>query len=94
MVEEYLKRGKENARSRQWLRSMTGMPDREVRREIEDMRNRGIFVCNDGDGQGYYISEDAVDLRRQYNKDMAMIAAISKRATLIRKFLKSKGVEV
>lgn len=94
MVEEYILRGRQNARSRQMLCTLTGMSDRAVRREIEDLRGQGEFIITDEDGTGYYISEDISDVRRQYQKDMARICAISKRTKHLRDFLKAKGEEV
>lgn len=91
MIENYLLRGKANARSRQTLCALTGLTDRQVRQAIEDARNEGIFICTDEDGKGYYLSEDIADLRRQYNKDTARIGAIAKRRKHIRTYLKSKG---
>lgn len=94
MIENYLLRGKQNARTRQELCILTGMGDRDVRQKIEELRESGVFVCTDEDGNGYYISEDTRDLLRQYKKNMARIRAISKRTKPIRDYLKSKGVPV
>ena len=91
MIENYLLRGKANARRRTTLCALTGLSDRKVRQEIEDARNRGIFICTAEDGNGYFLSDDIADLRLQYNKDTARIAAISKRRKHIRDFLKEKG---
>ena len=94
MIENYLLRGKTNARSRKMLCALTGERDRKVRQMIEDARDRGVFICTDEDGNGYYISDDVADLKRQYRKDMARICAISKRTKHIRKYLKEKGEAV
>lgn len=94
MIENYLLRGKQNARTRRDLCILTGMSDRDVRQKIEELRASGVFVCTDEDGNGYYISEDTQDLLRQYKKNMARIRAISKRTKPIRDYLKSKGVTV
>lgn len=94
MIENYLLRGKQNARTRRDLCILTGLCDRDVRQEIEDLRAGGTFVCTDEDGKGYYISDDTQDLLRQYKKNMARIRAISKRTKPIRDYLKSKGVKV
>ena len=91
MIENYLLRGRANARRRQTLCALTGLTDRQLRKEIEDARNRGVFICTAEDGNGYYLSDDIADLRMQYNKDTARIAAISKRRKHIRAYLKEKG---
>ena len=94
MVEIYLLRGRQNARSRQTLCMLTGLSDRKLRKEIEDLREQGVLVCTCEDGFGYYISEDTADLLVQYRKDMARIKAISKRTKHIRHKLKERGVDV
>lgn len=91
MVEEYILRGRQNARTRQTLCTLTGLSDRAVRREIEDLRERGEFIITDEDGKGYYISEDYEDVKRQYLRDTARIKAISKRTKHLREFLKDRG---
>ena len=91
MVETYLLRGKKNARSREMLCALTGLTDRVVRQEIEELRSEGIFICTDEDGNGYYISEDPMDVKRQYLKDLSRVCAISKRMKHERKFLKARG---
>lgn len=93
-IEDYFKEGVENAVSRKSLCQMTGLSDRQVRQEIEDARVRGVFILNDEDGFGYYISDDVADVRRQYLRDMARIKAISKRTKHLRKYLKEKGENV
>ena len=94
MIENYLLRGRQNARSREMLVALTGLSDRNVRQAIEDARENGVFICTDDDGRGYYLSDDVADLKRQYMKDTARIAAISKRRKHIRKYLKERGEEV
>lgn len=94
MIELFLSTGKENARTRQTLCMLTGLKDRQVRQEIEDLRNQGVFVVNDEDGNGYYITEDINTLSRQYRKDTARAMSILKRRKHIRKYLKERGVEV
>ena len=39
MVEVFLLRGKQNARSRQTLCMLTGLSDRKLRKEIEELRD-------------------------------------------------------
>lgn len=91
MVEEYILRGRQNARTRKMLCTLTGMSDRAVRQEIEDLREQGKFIITDEDGKGYYISEDVSDVRRQYLKDMARIKAISKRTKHLKRLLDDRG---
>lgn len=58
--------GRETAITRRELCMKMGLSDRMVRREIERARNEGVLIVNAQDGEGYYISEDVVELRRQY----------------------------
>lgn len=86
--------GRENAVTREYLCSMTGLSDREVRKTIEGLRNDGFFICNDGDGWGYYISNDINQLTRQYRNDTARAMAILRRRKHIRTYLKERGIKV
>lgn len=66
--------GKENAVDRFRLMDLTGLPDRRVRKLIQEARERGEIIINAQDGAGYYISDDISELRKQYhaNKNRAM----------------------
>lgn len=86
--------GRANAVTRSYLRTMTGMSDREVRKEIEKLRNDGMLICNNSDGYGYYISNDLEELKKQYKSDTARALSILKRRKYLRNYLKERGVEV
>lgn len=86
--------GKENAISRNELVMRSGKTDREVRREIQELRAQGFFICNNQDGKGYYVSTDIEELRQQYKSDTARAMAILKRRKSIRDYLKSRGIPV
>ena len=43
--------------SRSDLRLALGISDRRIRREIEELRHRGVRVCSHSNGKGYYIAE-------------------------------------
>lgn len=90
----FLCEGKENARTRETLSLLSGLPDRAVRRAIEEARNEGYFIVNDEDGNGYYITKDINTLTLQYRKDTARAMAILKRRKHIRKYLKERGIKV
>lgn len=57
MIELYLKVGRENAVTRQFLRSVTGMSDRDVRQDIEIMRQKGIPIMSSSRTAGYWLAE-------------------------------------
>lgn len=63
----FIAKGKENAISRQELCVMLNLPDRQVRKLIQDARDRGEIILNAQDGAGYYTSDDVGELERQYN---------------------------
>lgn len=66
--------GRENAVTRGELAAMLNLPDRQVRKLIQEARDRGEIIINDQSGAGYYISDDVGELKRQYatNKNRAM----------------------
>lgn len=86
--------GRANAVTRAYLRTMTGMSDRAVRKEIEQLRSEGLLICNNSDGYGYYISNDLEELKQQYQADTARALSILKRRKYIRNYLKQRGVTV
>ena len=86
--------GKENAISKRELMDVTGLGDRELRKAIEELRNTGMLIINLGDGNGYYISNDVMELRRQYQYDTSRAMAILKRRKYIRNYLKQRGEQV
>ena len=71
---DFIPYGKENAVDRFRLMELTGLPDRRVRKLIQEARNNGEMILNAQDGAGYYISDDAEELKRQYrsNRNRAM----------------------
>lgn len=73
-ITDFIGTGKENAVDRFQLMERTGLPDRTVRKLIQEARNRGEIILNDQDGRGYYRSIDVGELRRQYktNRNRAM----------------------
>lgn len=56
--------GKENAISRSELRTALNLSDRKMRREIEQARNSGLLIANDGDGSEYYQIESLDEAER------------------------------
>lgn len=51
---------KEHPATREHLHSVTGMPDRQVRREIEILRKEGIRICS---STGYWIAKTDEEYR-------------------------------
>lgn len=73
-ITDYIPAGKENAVRRADLVRRLNLPDRTVRRMIQDARDRGEVILNDQSGAGYYISDDVGELKRQYrtNRNRAL----------------------
>lgn len=71
MLMDYLKYGKRNAVSLEYLAAMSGLSKRTVRDEINRINTSGEdIVCNGADGSGYYIAEtlEEAEAYRNYNK--------------------------
>ena len=86
--------GKDNAISREALAAKLNTTDRRMRQMIEDARNQGVFILNDGDGKGYYQTTDLDEMERSYRSDRARALSILKRQKEMRRTLKAAGREV
>lgn len=93
-IEDYIPHGKENAITRPELARILGLTDRAVRKEIELARERGELICNDGDGQGYYMASDLTQIARQYRMDRARALAVLRRLKTMRRMLRDAGKDV
>lgn len=93
-IDIYIPIGKENAVSREFLRTMTGLPDRKVRQMIEASRDEGHIIINDQDGRGYYQPSDIDEIERQYWQDTRRALSILKRRKHARRILKEAGRNV
>lgn len=61
----FIAKGRENAIKRDELVRLLNLPDRTVRNLIEEARNRGEIIINDGSGAGYWTSDDLGEITRQ-----------------------------
>ena len=57
-VFEILKRANGRPVPRGELCAESGLPDRKMRKEIEELRHDGVFIANNQDGSGYYLIAD------------------------------------
>lgn len=73
-ITDFIGTGKENAVTRGELVAILNLPDRQVRKLIQEARDRGEIIINAQDGAGYYLSDDVGELKRQYrlNRSRAM----------------------
>lgn len=86
-----LPHGKANAIGRDDLARRLQIPDRSVRRIMETLRDRGVMICNDQDGKGYYIACSTDEVERQYRRDLARAKNIMKRLWASRMLLQAAG---
>lgn len=86
--------GRENAINRKLLARELGMDDRRMREAVEQARADGLMIVNNGDGSGYYQTEDLDELFRQYKRDTAGAMAIFRRRKPLREKLKAAGYSV
>lgn len=84
---DYIPTGKDNAVTRAQLCSFTGLSDRAVRKLIEIARIEGAVIINKQDGAGYFISEDAEDIRRQITTNHHRAMSILRQQKLLRRKL-------
>lgn len=82
--------GKDRAVTREYLTAKTGLPDRQVRKAIEEIR-RSHIVLNDQDGKGYYRSYDLDDIERFYRQERARALAVLYRMKPMRVLLRGGG---
>lgn len=82
--------GKDRAVTRKLLVAKTGLPDRAVRKAIEELR-RSFIIINDQDGKGYYRSYDLDDIERSFWQERSRGLAILRRMKLMRELLKGGG---
>ncbi len=83
--------GKENAITRPDLIHLSGIPDRELRREIEALRMLGHPICNDQNGRGYYLADNAEDLQRWLRQEGSRAWRIVRRNRNISKRFKERS---
>lgn len=87
-ITDFIGRGRENATSREELVQLLNLPDRQIRKMIEQARKRGEIIINDGTGVGYYISEDLADLTAQYKMNQHRAMSILVQQKYLRRKIK------
>ena len=83
-----LKVGKANAITRSELSVKTGMKDRDMRKEIHDLRIQGELIISSSHGKGYYLAESDNDIGiviresiSRVRNEVALINAFKKKLT-------------
>lgn len=91
---DHIPHGKANAVSRQSLCNKTGQSDRAVRRMISTARKYGYVIINDGDGAGYYQSDDIREIEKAYHRETRRAMTILVARKVLRHRLKEEGIQV
>lgn len=84
----FIPKGKENAIGRNELVYQLCLPDRTVRKLIQEARDRGEVILNDQDGRGYYTSDDLDELERQYRANQNRAMSILRQQKYLRRKMK------
>lgn len=82
-------KGRRNAISREDLAAALHTTDRKMRKAVAEAKTQGVMICNDGDG--YYQSDELIDLWRQYRRETARAMSILKALKPMREVLKAAG---
>lgn len=82
---DHIPMGKANAVTRRELCSRLSLPDRTIRKLIEVERGKGAIIINDGDGEGYYQSEELEDMLAQYRTNNSRAKSILKQQKFLRR---------
>lgn len=97
-VKDYIPIGSSNAVGRKYLSQVTGLDDRQLRREIH-LARRDIPILNLSDGRGYYIPdmntlEDRQKLLTYYRQETRRLKSIGWALKAVRQTLRNCNVEV
>ena len=90
---DFIPTGKENAIRRDTLVNMLNLPDRTVRRMIQEARDRGEIILNSQDGAGYYMSHDLGELKRQVKRNNSRAMSVLRQNTHLRRKIKELEVQ-
>ena len=77
-VLDYIPFGKQNAISRERLSELSGMGDRQMRREIERLREEGNVILSSSHSGGYWRSDDASEIGRYIVENKSRIRMLYK----------------
>lgn len=74
-IVQSLRTGEDSALSLEDMCIVSGLPDRETRLVIEDLRRNGVVICSSN--KGYYYPADVGELRSYVHKEQARSNSIS-----------------
>ena len=76
---EYIPVGKNNAVSRAYLRSVTGMTDRAVREAIQQVNESGVWLVCCENGTGYFKPETKEEAERYIRYSRSYLRSLAKK---------------
>ena len=82
---DFIGTGRENAVTRSELVSILNLPDRTIRRLIQEARDRGEIIINAQDGAGYYMSDDVGEMKRQLALNNSRAMSVLRQQTYLRR---------
>ena len=91
-IMDYIGVGKSNAVTRNELCALMNLPDRAVRKLIEEERNRGEIIINEQDGRGYYQSNKVEDMVAQYRANQSRAKSILRQQKYLRRKIKELSI--
>ncbi len=75
---DYIPFGKQNAISREQLSLKAGMGDRQMRKEIERLREKGHVILSSSHSGGYWQSDDASEIGQYIAENRSRIRKLYK----------------
>lgn len=84
-ITNFIGTGRENAVTRSELVAILNLPDRTIRRMIQEARDRGEIIINAQDGAGYYLSDDVGEMKRQLALNNSRAMSVLKQQTHLRR---------
>ena len=93
-ITNFIGTGRENAVTRSELVAILNLPDRTIRKLIQEARDRGEIIINDQSGAGYYMSNDLGEMKRQFalNRSRAL-SVLRQQKYLLRKIAEAENKE-
>lgn len=70
---QFIPIGKENAIKRSELCALSGLSDRNMRREIEELQMQGYRIVNMSDSMGYYIAKNEAEFNAYMKQERSRI---------------------
>lgn len=71
-----------------------GCSDREARKYIEEFREKGYNIVNDGDGRGYYLADDEKTLKYAAMRRKRALAEFKAANLMILRCSKKDGIKI